>query len=112
MDDFGQFRTSGWRQYEQWPLPAFVIVGARFRHGRILAGLSQRRLAELAGISQSVVSRFERGLVSHMSAERIVRLAMALGPAFPFGSCPHKHANCDYPDDPSTFPTIRYMRRD
>jgi hypothetical protein len=56
-----------------------------------------------------VVSRFERGLVSHMSAERIVRLAMALGPAFPFGSCPHDH-NCPWPYDPRTLPTTAWMR--
>lgn len=110
VDDFGQFASRrGWR-YDQWPLPTFELVGARFRHGRLLAGVSQRRIAEVAGISQSVVSRFERGLVSHTSAERIVRLAMALGPAFPFGCCPHTHA-CDWPSDPRNVSPIVYMRR-
>ena len=86
-------------RYEQWPLPVFELVGARFRRGRERARLTQRHLADRAGVSQSVISRFERGLLSHMSAERIVRLAMALGPTFPFGACPHDHA-CDWPDDP------------
>jgi len=78
------------------PSPDFAIIGARFRNGRYQAGLSQRRLAEKAGISQSVVSRFERGLVRKMSAERIVRLALALGPRFPFGCCPHDDG-CPWP---------------
>jgi hypothetical protein len=71
------------------PQPYFAMIGARFRNGRQMAVLSQRRLAAKAGISQSVVSRFERGMVRRMSAERIVRLALALGPWFPFGTCPH-----------------------
>jgi DNA-binding XRE family transcriptional regulator len=85
---------------EQPPTPDFEIVGARFRHGRRQAGLTQRQLAGMAGISQSVVSRFERGLVQKMSAERIVRLAVALGPRFPFGCCPHDH-RCAWPRDPT-----------
>jgi DNA-binding XRE family transcriptional regulator len=86
--------------------PDFIMIGARFRNGRNQAGLSQRRLADKAGISQSVVSRFERGLVRKMSAERIVRLALALGPKFPFGCCPHDDG-CPWPrvvdDKPKTF---------
>ena len=97
---FDQFRTDANGRYITWPLPIFTLVGARFRHGRHQAGLSQRSLAARAGVSQSVVSRFERGLVSHMSAERIVRIAMALGPGFPFGFCPHQH-RCAWPYDPS-----------
>lgn len=97
---YNQFKTDGSGQYITWPLPIFTLVGARFRHGRHQAGLSQRSLAARAGVSQSVVSRFERGLVSHMSAERIVRIAMALGPGFPFGFCPHQH-RCAWPYDPS-----------
>lgn len=103
MDDFSQFATDLHGDFVHWPLPVFVLVGARFRHGRTRARLTQRHLADMAGVSQSVISRFERGLVSHMSAERIVRLAMALGPTFPFGACPHDHA-CHWPYDPRTLP--------
>ena len=88
--------------------PDFERIGARFRHGRHQAGLSQRRVADIAGISQSVVSRFERGLVRKMSAERIVRLAIALGPSFPFGCCPHDH-ECAWPWDPREGPTLRRL---
>jgi len=65
-------------------------------------------VAATAGISQSVVSRFERGLVSHMSAERIVRLAMALGPDFPFGCCPHDH-KCAWPSDPTRRSSLAHL---
>ena len=97
---YEQLQKDSRGRYVEWPLPIFLLVGARFRNGRQNAGLTQRQLADMAGISQSVVSRFERGLVSHMSAERIVRLAMALGPDFPFGCCPHDH-KCAWPTDPS-----------
>jgi transcriptional regulator with XRE-family HTH domain len=83
------------------PDPDFSIVGARFRNGRQQRGITQRRLADLAGVSQSVVSRFERGLVRRASAERIVRMALALGPDFPFGFCPHDHT-CSRPRDPNS----------
>jgi transcriptional regulator with XRE-family HTH domain len=85
--------------YAQWPVPEMVIVGARFRNGRIRSGLSQRRLAALAGVSQSNVSRFERGVATGTSAERVIRMATAIGPHFPFGFCPHGH-RCAYPFDP------------
>ncbi len=98
-NEFDQFRTEHAR-YIEWPLPIYVTVGARFRNGRQQAGMSQRHVAAIAGISQSVVSRFERGLVARTSAERIVRLAMALGPQFPFGCCPHDDG-CPWPRDPT-----------
>jgi hypothetical protein len=103
---FDQFRSTPLGRFNQWPLPIMELVGARFRHGRHQAGLSQRRVADEARISQSVVSRFERGLVSHTSAERTVRLAEALGPGFPFGFCPHNH-RCAWPYDPRPNPVAR-----
>ncbi len=111
--DFSQFKTESTKPglYETWPLPVMVIFGARFAHARAKAGLSQRALAYEAGVSQSVVSRLERGLVSHMSAERIIRLSMALGPSFPFGFCPHDH-NCSWPYDPRPGVGSRASRSD
>ena len=96
---FDQFQVDADGRFRQWPLPVMELVGARFKHGRRQAAKSQRWVADRAGISQSVVSRFERGLVSHTSAERIIRLAEALGPGFPFGFCPHNH-ECAWPFDP------------
>jgi len=85
---------------EQAPDPDFELIGARFRNGRRQAGLTQRQVAERAGISQSIVSRFERGLVRRSSAEKIVRLGLALGTRFPFGCCPHDH-KCPWPANPT-----------
>lgn len=101
----GDVREGPWKRdpgsglYGQWPVPEMVIVGARFRNGRHKTGLSQRRLAELAGVSQSNISRLERGVATGTSAERIIRIATAIGPHFPFGFCPHDH-RCAYPFDP------------
>ena len=86
-------------RYLEWPVPEMVVVGARFANGRRRAGLSQRRLAELASVSQSAVSRLERGLTPGMSVERLIRIAAAIGLGFPFGFCPHDHL-CPYPIDP------------
>ncbi len=88
-------------RYGEWPLPEMLLIGARFRHGRQQAGLTQRRVAAKSGVSQSLVSRFERGLTIGMGAMRLVRIGMALGPGFPFGCCPHPH-KCAYPYDPRT----------
>src|SRR5205814_8445804 len=84
---------------KEWPVPEMVRVGARFRNGRLQLGISQRRLAEFSMVSQSVISRFERGLVTGITAERLLRMANALGRSFPFGFCPHGH-ECRWPFEP------------
>ena len=61
--------------------------------------MSQRGLAARAGVSQSAISRLERGVAIGMTAIRLVSVCMALGPNYPFGCCPHEHA-CAYPYDP------------
>jgi transcriptional regulator with XRE-family HTH domain len=84
------------------PTPETIEVGQRFRVGRRQAGLSQRRVADRSGISQSEISRLERGMTPGMSAYRVFAIALALGDRFPFGVCPHPH-RCAYsierPDD-------------
>ena len=94
-------RAGPWKQapYAQWPVPEMVIFGARFRNARILTGWSQRDVAREAGVSQTAVSRLERGLATGMSAERVIRIAAAI-PAFPFGYCPNHKTGCAYPFDP------------
>jgi DNA-binding XRE family transcriptional regulator len=91
-----------WRErgrYGIWPLPQMVLFGARIRRGRLNAGMSQRQLAAKAGVSQSGISRLERGLGIGMTAMRLVAIGMALGPDFPFGCCSHEH-RCAWPYDP------------
>ena len=86
--------------------PAMQEMGARIRSGRLAAGLSQRAIAELAGVSQSEVSRLERGQGGNISTYRFVAICFAIGSAFPFGNCPHNH-NC-----PHTRPTASvHIRR-
>jgi len=79
--------------------PGSALVGARFRYGRQQAGLSQRQVAALAGTSQSLISRFERGRAPGLAAWRIIAIAVAIGPSFPFGFCPHDH-DCKWAYDP------------
>jgi transcriptional regulator with XRE-family HTH domain len=78
-----------------------VLVGARFRYGRQQAGLSQRKVAALAGVSQSLISRFERGRCPGLAAWRLVAIAMSIDPRFPFGCGPHDH-ECKWPYNPAT----------
>lgn len=87
-------------QFAEWPVSEMLLVGARFRNGRRQAGLSQRRVARRAGVSQSAVSRLERGLSTSMAAHRMIRIAAAIGPYFPFGFCPHMDHRCAYPYNP------------
>jgi len=76
-----------------------IEVGKRFRRGRLQAGLSQRTVAFRAGVSQSEVSRMERGMRPGMAVFRLAAIALALGPRFPFGTCPHDH-RCAYSTGP------------
>jgi transcriptional regulator with XRE-family HTH domain len=104
--DRAPFRRNWDGTFVVWPEPQMVAVGARFRNGRRQAGLSQSTLASRSGVSQSVISRFERGLVTGMSVERLVRIANALRADFPFGFCPH-HDNCAYPRNASVTSWLR-----
>lgn len=94
---------------QTWPVPGMDIVGARFRHARLRAGMSQRELATRAGVSQSVVSRFERGMSGGTRTEAVVRLAVSI-PGFPFGYCPHNH-RCAYSFEPPGDWKLRKIRQ-
>jgi len=72
-----------------------------------MSQLSQRRVAELAGLSQSTVSRLERGKAPSVGVDRMVALARALDRALPFGTCPHEH---DCPWQPFRPPPSRESR--
>ena len=88
-------------RYGMWPLPDVVLFGSRLRHGRGQAGISQRQLAERAQVSQSTISRLERGLAIGLTFIRLVAICRALDPAFPFGCCPHAAPHpCRWPISP------------
>ena len=65
--------------------------GVEFRRCRIYAGLTQARLAELSGVSQSTISRIERGKASSASLIKLVRISDVMLTGFPLGYCPHPH---------------------
>ena len=65
--------------------------GIEFRRCRLYAGLSQVALAERSGVSQSTISRIERGKASSASLIKLVRISDAMLDGFPFGYCPHPH---------------------
>jgi len=55
------------------------------------AGLSQVRLAEASRVSQSTISRLERGKASSAAMFKLVLLGDALGNGLPLAFCPHDH---------------------
>jgi transcriptional regulator with XRE-family HTH domain len=81
------------------------LVGRYIRRSRQSAGLTQKQLADRAGVSQSMVSRVERGLEPEIPLDRLIKLVQPLARFFPVGVCPHDH-NCRWqpfpiPGDPS-----------
>jgi transcriptional regulator with XRE-family HTH domain len=85
------FRHSVTGRRELQPPPDLVAAGVYFRRARIRAGKSQERLALETGVSQSMISRFERGLAPGMRVEKLATLATAIDRLFPLGTCPHDH---------------------
>ena len=69
------------------------LLGRYIRRSRRLTGMTQQQLADKAGVSQSMVSRIERGLEPAAPAARLIRLLQPLARFFPLGVCPHDH-NC------------------
>jgi transcriptional regulator with XRE-family HTH domain len=95
----------GWQ-----PDPLLVTFGQYVKRSRYLADLSQRELGRLANVDQALISRLERALAPATKAERLVRLAAAMGRDFPLGYCPHEH-RCQWqpapppPAEPDPLPT-------
>lgn len=65
--------------------------GIQLRHCRLRAGLSQARLSELSGVTQSTISRIERGKAPRAGIAMLVQLGEVLGYRLPLGFCPHEH---------------------
>ena len=74
---------------------ALVMLGAAVRIARHRMGLTQRQLAERTGVSQTAISRMERGKVWGMAIVMFARVAWALEERTPLGGCPHFHL-CDF----------------
>jgi hypothetical protein len=80
-----------WSRHEPWDLERVLAFGRFVRRARQCAGLSQQRLADLSGVSQSVISRLERGLAPHLGLSRLLAIQGVLGGCLPLGVCPHEH---------------------
>jgi transcriptional regulator with XRE-family HTH domain len=76
-------------------LHALAVIGQAMRIARERASLSQRRLAARSGVSQSAISRMERGSVRGIALRYFARVVATLGDTMPLVGCPHGH-DCDY----------------
>lgn len=76
------------RLARQW----LLRFGEELREARLGAGLTQREIGRLAGISHSEVSRIERGLAPHVAYETLVRLGAVVGLDVPLRSFPVEDA--------------------
>jgi hypothetical protein len=65
----------------EWPeRDAFLaLIGSGLRRERHRLDWSQRKLAEVAGVDQSLISRLENGLAPGIRYERFIRILWALG---------------------------------
>jgi transcriptional regulator with XRE-family HTH domain len=63
--------------------------GEDLQRCRTHAGMSQRNLAHRAGVSQTLISRLERGVAPWSAVLNLFRLNDVLGRSFPLGTCPH-----------------------
>ncbi|WP_437617199.1 helix-turn-helix domain-containing protein [Sorangium sp. So ce834] len=54
-------------------------LGARLQNLRTFAGVSRRRLSQIAGIAPALVGMIERGKVASPQAGTLVRIARVLG---------------------------------
>jgi transcriptional regulator with XRE-family HTH domain len=88
----------GWQ-----PDPLLLAFGQYVKRSRYLARMTQRQLADGAGVDQGQISRLERALAPAMSVERVVKLSGVLGQAFPLGYCPHEHW-CPWQPAPAAAP--------
>lgn len=76
---------------ELGPDPRLVLIGRYLRRARRYSQKSQQRVADETGVTQSMVSRAERGLAPGMGFARFVSMCEALDRLFPLGTCPHEH---------------------
>jgi transcriptional regulator with XRE-family HTH domain len=67
---------------------ALATIGEEFREARLAAGLTQRQVAELVGISHTELSRIERGLAVWVPYETLMIIAAVLGLDLPLRAFP------------------------
>lgn len=66
--------------YSEYSAPELVkILGKRFKDYRLRANMTQKDVAEMAGLSVLSVQRFENGMVNNISLSTFLLLLKAIG---------------------------------
>ena len=66
--------------YTDYSVPELVkILGARFKEYRLRAELTQKDVAELAGLTIPTIQRFENGLSGNIALSTFLLLMKAIG---------------------------------
>ena len=66
--------------YSEYSAPELVrILGSRFKDYRLRANMTQKEVAEMAGLSVLTVYRFENGTVTNIALSTFLLLMKAVG---------------------------------
>ena len=66
--------------YYEYSIPELVqLLGARFKDYRMCSRMTQKDVAEQAGITVNTIHKFENGLVSNLSLSTFLLLMKAIG---------------------------------
>lgn len=66
--------------YYEYSIPEIVnMLGARFKDYRMRSRMTQRDVAEQAGLTVNTIHKFENGLVPNMSISTFLLLLKAIG---------------------------------
>ena len=66
--------------YTEYSAPELVrILGSRFKDYRLRANMTQKEVAEMAGLSSLTIYRFENGTVTNISLSTFLLLMKAVG---------------------------------
>ncbi|MCI1740899.1 MAG: helix-turn-helix domain-containing protein [Prevotella sp.] len=66
--------------YSEYSAPELVkMLGKRFKDYRLRANMTQKDVAEMAGLSVLSVQRFENGMVNNISLSTFLLLLKAIG---------------------------------
>jgi len=66
--------------YTEYSAPELVrMLGSRFKDYRLRANMTQKEVAEMAGLSSLTIYRFEKGMVTNISLSTFLLLMKAVG---------------------------------
>jgi len=66
--------------YYEYSIPELVqMLGSRFKDYRMRSNLTQKEVAEQAGVTVNTIHKFENGTVPNLSISTFLRLLKAIG---------------------------------